>query len=167
MIRHQNVITDIIKNDPNVQSYASTVGAGGRNSGGNSGTIFIGLKPLNQRKLSADDVVEELRPKLAREPGLRVTLQNPPSLNIGGQFSRSTYQVTLQAASTAELYDSASLMEKKMRDLPTIQDVNSNLQINSPQINVDIDRKQSAEGGGTVSQIETALGDAFGSPQLV
>src|SRR6266478_7946224 len=90
MIRHQNSITEIIKNDPNVQSYASTVGAGGRNYGGNSGTIFIGLKPLNQRKMRADDIVEELRPKLSREPGLRVTLQNPPSLNIGGQFSRST-----------------------------------------------------------------------------
>jgi HAE1 family hydrophobic/amphiphilic exporter-1 len=74
MIRHQNAVTEIIKNDPNVQSYASTVGAGGRNSGGNSGTIFIGLKPLNQRKLSADEVVEELRPKLSREPGLRVIL---------------------------------------------------------------------------------------------
>ena len=166
MIRHQNTVTEIIKNDPNVQSYASTVGAGGRNSGGNSGTIFIGLKPLNQRKLSADEIVEELRPKLSREPGLRVTLQNPPSLNIGGQFSRSTYQVTLQAASTAELYDSAALMEKKMRELATIQDVNSNLQINTPQINVDIDRKQAASRGVTVAQIETALGSAFGSRQV-
>src|SRR5215813_11844292 len=72
MTQHQNRIIDVIKNDPNVQSYASTVGAGGRNSGGNSGTIFIGLKPLNQRKLSADDVIEELRPKVSREPGLRV-----------------------------------------------------------------------------------------------
>src|SRR6266550_3659532 len=165
MIKHSNVVTEIIKKDPNVQSYASTVGAGGRNSGGNAGTIFIGLKPLNQRK-SADEVVEGLRPKLSREPGLRVILQNPPSLNIGGQFSRSTYQVTLQAASTAELYDGASLMEKKMRELPTIQDVNSNLQINTPQINVDIDRKQAAARGVTVAQIETALGSAFGSRQI-
>ena len=165
MIKHQNVIAEIIKNDPNVQSYASTVGAGGRNSGGNAGTIFIGLKPLNQRK-SADEIVEGLRPKLSREPGLRVILQNPPSLNIGGQFSRSTYQVTLQAASTAELYDGASIMEKKMRELPTIQDVNSNLQINTPQINVDIDRKQAASRGVTVAQVETALGSAFGSRQI-
>src|ERR1700686_2269115 len=165
-IRHQNAITEVIKNDPNVQSYASTVGAGGRNSGGNSGTIFIGLKPLNQRKLTADEVVEELRPKLSREPGLRVIVQNPPSLNIGGQFSRSTYQVTLQASSTAELADNVSILERKMRDLPTIQDVNSNLQINTPQINVDIDRKQAAARGVTVAQIETALGDAFGSRQI-
>jgi HAE1 family hydrophobic/amphiphilic exporter-1 len=166
MIRHQNAVTEILKNDPNIQSYASTVGAGGRNSGGNTGTIFIGLKPLNQRKLSADEVVEELRPKLSREPGLRVILQNPPSLNIGGQFSRSTYQVTLQASSNSELADNVTILEKKMRDLPTIQDVNSNLQINTPQINVDIDRQQAASRGVTVAQIETALGDAFGSRQI-
>ena len=166
MIRHQNKVAEVIKNDPNVESFASTVGAGGRNSGGNTGTIFIGLKPLNQRKLSADEVVEELRPKLSREPGLRVILQNPPSLNIGGQFSRSTYQVTLQANSTADLYDNVSLMERKMRELPTIQDVNSNLQINTPQINVDIDRKQAAARNVTVAQIETALGEVFGSRQI-
>jgi HAE1 family hydrophobic/amphiphilic exporter-1 len=166
MIRHQNKVAEVIKNDPNVESFASTVGAGGRNSGGNTGTIFIGLKPLNQRKLSADDVVEELRPKLSREPGLRVILQNPPSLNIGGQSSRSTYQVTLQANSTADLYDNVSLMERKMRELPTIQDVNSNLQINTPQINVDIDRKQAAARNVTVAQIETALGEVFGSRQI-
>jgi len=166
MILHQNKVAEVIKSDPNVQSFASTVGAGGRNSGGNTGTIFIGLKPFNQRKLSADEVVEELRPKLSREPGLRVILQNPPSLNIGGQSSRSTYQVTLQANSTAELYDNVSLMERKMRDLPTIQDVNSNLQINTPQINVDIDRKQAASRNVTVAQIETALGEVFGSRQI-
>jgi HAE1 family hydrophobic/amphiphilic exporter-1 len=165
MIRHQNTVAEVLKSDPNIQSYASTVGAGGRNSAGNSGTIFIGLKPINQRK-SADDVVEELRPKLSREPGLRVILQNPPSLNIGGGFGRSTYQVALQASNTSDLYDGAVILEKKMRDLPTIQDVSSNLQINTPQINVDIDRKRAAAVGVTVSQIETALGTAFGSRQV-
>jgi HAE1 family hydrophobic/amphiphilic exporter-1 len=165
MIRHQNAIAAIIQKDPNVQSFASTVGAGGRNSGGNSGTIFIGLKPLNQRQ-SADDVVEELRPKLSHEPGLRVFLQNPPSLSIGGMSSRSVYQVTLQASNTQDLYDNVSVLEKRMRELPTIQDVNSNLQINTPQINVDVDREKSAAVGVTLTQVETALGDAFGSRQI-
>src|SRR5689334_4391304 len=165
MIKHQNAITDVIRKDPNVQSYASTVGAGGRNSGGNSGTIFIGLKPLNQRK-SADEVIEELRPKVSREPGLRVILQNPPSLNIGGGFGRSTYQVTIQASSTSDLADAAPLLERKMREMPILQDVNSNLQINTPQINVEIDRKQAAAHNVTIAQIQTALGDAFGSRQV-
>jgi len=165
MIKHQNVIANIIKNDPNVQSYASSVGSGGRNNGSNSGTIFIGLKPLNQRQ-SADDVIEELRPKVSREPGLRVILQNPPSLNVGGGFGRSTYQVTMQAASTADLIDNSALLERKMREMPILQDVNSNLQVNTPQINVEIDRKQAATHNVTISQIQTALGDAFGSRQV-
>ncbi|HEY5075745.1 MAG TPA: efflux RND transporter permease subunit, partial [Pyrinomonadaceae bacterium] len=166
MIRHQNTIAEIIRRDPNVEAFASTVGSGGRNSGGNNGTIFIGLKPFAQRKLSADEVVEELRPKLAHEPGLRAYLQNPPSINVGGQSSRSLYQVTLQASNTTDLYDNVGLLEKKMRDLSTIQDVNSNLQINTPQINVDIDRKQAAALGVTVQQVESALGDSFGSRQI-
>jgi len=166
MIKHQNVITDIIKKDPNVQDVASTVGAGGRNSGGNSGTIFIGLKPTGQRKLSADDIINEMRQKVSREPGLRVILQNPPSLNVGGGFGRSTYQVTLQASSTNDLADAAPLLERKMREMPILQDVNSNLQINTPQINVDIDRQQAASHNVTISQIQTALGDAFGSRQV-
>src|SRR6185295_15759280 len=165
MIKHSSKITDIIKNDPNVQSYASTVGSGGRNSGGNSGTIFIGLKPLKQRK-SADEVIEELRPKVSREAGLRVILQNPPSLNVGGGFGRSTYQVTIQASNTSELADAAPTLEKKMRELPILQDVNSNLQINTPQMNVDIDRKAAAMHNVTIAQIQTALGDAFGSRQV-
>jgi HAE1 family hydrophobic/amphiphilic exporter-1 len=166
MIKHQTVIAEIIKKDPNVQSYASSVGSGGRNSGGNSGTIFIGLKPIGQRKLSADDVIQQLRPKVSNEPGLRVILQNPPSLNVGGGFGRSTYQVTIQASSTAELADAAPALEKKMREMQMLQDVNSNLQINTPQLNVEIDRKQAAAHNVTISQIQTALGDAFGSRQV-
>jgi HAE1 family hydrophobic/amphiphilic exporter-1 len=166
MIRHQQAVADIVQHDPNVQSMASTVGSGGRNSGGNNGTIFIGLKPANERKLSADEIVEELRPKLSHEPGLRVYVQNPPSINVGGQNSRSLYQVTLQGTNTTDLYDNVSVLERKMRDLSSIQDVNSNLQISTPQINIDIDRKQAAVLGVTVQQIQSALGDAFGSRQI-
>jgi HAE1 family hydrophobic/amphiphilic exporter-1 len=165
MIKHQNAVAEIIQRDPNVASMSSTVGAGGRNSGGNTGTIFIVLKPLKQR-ISADQVVEELRPKVSREPGLRTIIQNPPSLNIGGRISRSLYQGTLQGTSTADLYDAADLLEKKMRQLPILQDVNTDLQINTPQINVDIDRKQASALGVTVAQIQTALGDAFGVRQI-
>ena len=144
MLKHQSVIADVIRHDPNVASISSTVGAGGRNSGGNTGTIFIVLKPSNQRKLSADQIVEELRPKLSREPGIRAYIQNPPSINVGGRVSRSLYQITLQGTSNAELYDNVQLLERNMHDLKSLQDVNSDLQIKTPQINVDIDRKQAA-----------------------
>src|SRR5213595_3359615 len=104
MIQHQNVIAEVIRKDPNVQAFASTVGSGGRNASGNNGTIFIGLKPINQRKLSADEIAEELRPKLSHEPGLRVYLQNPPSISIGGFGGRALYNVTLQGMNTEDLY---------------------------------------------------------------
>jgi HAE1 family hydrophobic/amphiphilic exporter-1 len=165
MIKHQNAIAEIIQHDPNVAAMSSTVGAGGRNSGGNTGTVFIVLKPLKER-VSADQVVEELRPKVSREPGLRVIIQNPPSINIGGRVSRSLYQVTLQGTSTSELYDGVQLLESKMRQMPILQDVNTDLQINTPQINVDIDRKQASALGVTIAQIQTALGDAFGVRQI-
>jgi len=165
MIKHQNSVAEIIRHDSNVASMSSTVGAGGRNSGGNTGTIFIVLKPLKER-VGADQVVEELRTKVSHEPGLRVIIQNPPSINIGGRVSRSLYQVTLQGTNTSDLYDGVQLLESKMRQLPILQDVNTDLQINTPQINVDIDRVQASALGVTVAQIQTALGDAFGVRQI-
>src|SRR5216683_116500 len=107
-----------------------------------------------------------MRPKLSREPGIRAFIQNPPSINIGGRSSRSLCQVTLQGTSTADLYDAVKLLEKNMREVPSIQDVNSDLQVNTPQINVDIDRKQASALGVTVQQIQTTLGDAFGVKQI-
>jgi HAE1 family hydrophobic/amphiphilic exporter-1 len=166
MIKHQNVLADIIQHDPNVASMSSTVGAGGRNSAGNTGTVFIVLKPPNQRPLTADQIVEELRPKLSREPGIRAFIQNPPSINVGGRVSRSLYQVTLQGTSTADLYSGVQLLEKSMHQLQSIQDVNTDVQVNTPQINVDIDRKQASALGVTLAQIQTALGDAFGVRQI-
>src|SRR5947209_7155895 len=166
MIAHQNVIAEIIRKDPNVQAFASTVGSGDRNASGNNGTIFIGLKPINQRKLSADEIAEELRPKLSHEPGLRVFIQNPPSLSIGGFGGRALYNVTLQGMNTSDLYEAAPILERRMREMPILQDVNSNLQLNTPQMNVDIDRKQASALGVTIAQIQTALGSAFGSRQL-
>ena len=166
MIKHQNTVAEIIRKDPNVQAFASTVGSGGRNASSNNGTIFIGLKPANQRKLSADEVADELRPKLSHEPGLRVYLQNPPSISIGGFGGRALYNVTLQGMNSSDLYQAAPIMERRMRDMPILQDVNSNLQLNTPQISVDIDRKQASVLGITVAQVQTALGTAFGSRQV-
>ena len=166
MVKHQQVLADIIQKDPNVATVGSTAGAGGRNSGGNTGTIFIGLKPLNQRKLSADQIIEELRPKLSHEPGIRIFMQNPPSIRVGGVSSRSLYQVTLQATNINDLYNSVAVLEKAMHDLPSVQDVNSDVQLKTPQINVTIDRKKAATLNVSVAAIQTALGDAFGARQI-
>ena len=134
---------------------------------GNSGRIFIRLKPRAERALSADEVIQELRPKLAGIPGIRVFLQNLPPIRIGGQLTKSQYQFTLQSPDTDELYRMAPVLEEKLRGLPGLQDVTSDLQIANPQVNVEIDRdKASVAGRHRRSRSRDALYSAYGARQI-
>ena len=165
LAEHQKQAAEIVKQDPNVQEFMSSAGSRGA-TGSNQGIIFMHLKPRNQRKLSADEVIEELRPKLSRVIGLRVYLQNPPPIRIGGQFTKAAYQYTLQDADTRELYRVAPVLEQKMRALPGLQDVNSDLQLKNPQVEVNIDRDKAATLGITPQAVENALYTAYGSRQI-
>jgi HAE1 family hydrophobic/amphiphilic exporter-1 len=166
ILEHQQAVAAVVREDPNVDSYMSSVGAGGPNVAGNTGRIFIRLKPRSQRRLSADEVIEELRPKLAKVSGIQVFLQNPPPIRIGGQLSKSQYQFTLQSPDTKELYRQASELEAKMRHLPGLQDVTSDLQIQSLLVNLTIDRDKASALGVTAQQIEDALYSAYGARQI-
>ncbi len=97
LVRHQQALAKIVREDPNVQAYNSTVGAGGPNLTGNTGRMFIRLKPRDQRKLNADQVIQQLRPKLAKVPGIQIFLTNPPVINVGGRITKGLYQFTLQS----------------------------------------------------------------------
>jgi HAE1 family hydrophobic/amphiphilic exporter-1 len=163
MARHQQALAAVVKQDPNVANFMSSIGASGPNATGNSGRIFIRLKPRSERKLSVDQVIQELRPKLASVPGIRAFPQNPPPIRIGGQLSKSLYQLTLQSPDTDELYRRASELEAKLREVPGLQDVTSDLQITNPQINVRIDRDHALALGVTAQQVEDALYTAFGN----
>jgi HAE1 family hydrophobic/amphiphilic exporter-1 len=165
MVRHQQALMDIVRKNPNVESFMSSVGAGGPNIAGNSGRMFLRLISRSQRP-GVDDIIEELRPKLAQTPGIQVFLQNLPLIRIGGMLTKSLYQFTLQSPDTQELYKYAPLLEVKMRDLPGLQDVTSDLQIKSPQVNVEIDRDKAEVLGVTAHQIEDALYSAYGSRQI-
>ncbi|HWQ31245.1 MAG TPA: multidrug efflux RND transporter permease subunit [Blastocatellia bacterium] len=166
MVKHQQQVAAIISQDPNIESFMSSVGAGGPNGTGNTGRIFARLKPRSERKLSVDEIIQELRPKLATIPGINVYLQNPPSIRIGGTLSKSLYQFTLQGADVKELYQLAPQVEARMRQLPGLQDVTSDLQITSPQVVVDIDRDRAQALGVTPDQIENALYSAYGQRQI-
>jgi HAE1 family hydrophobic/amphiphilic exporter-1 len=166
MIRHQQALAKIIREDPNVASFNSTVGAGGPNLTGNTGRMFIRLKPRSERKLSADQVIQELRPKLARVPGIRIFLINPPVINIGGRIVRSLYQFTLQSPNTQELYRFGAMFESSLKALPEFQDVNSDIQLKNPQINIEIDRDKAKALDVSAQQIEDALYTAYGSRQI-
>jgi hydrophobic/amphiphilic exporter-1 (mainly G- bacteria), HAE1 family len=166
MVTHQQQVAAIVGKDPNVAAFMSTVGGGGLTSGSNSGFIMMRLKPADQRTLNSDQVLQELRAKVSSIAGVRVFLQNPPSLPLGGRVSGSLYQYTLQGPDTAELYRYSGIMEAKIRQLPGLQDVGSDLYLNNPQITLQIDRDKAAELGVTVAEIESSLYTAYGSSQI-
>lgn len=164
MVQHQQAVTRIIQDDPNVASTMSIVGSGF--GAGNSGLFFLRLKPRSQRALSVDELIQDLRPKLAQVPGINAFMQNPPPIRIGGQFTKSLYQLTLQGPNLKEMYRWVPQVEAKMRELPGFQDVTSDMQINSPQIVVDIDRDRALALGVAADQVQNALYTAYGNRQI-
>lgn len=166
MMSHQKQLAEIKSNDSNVDSFMSTIGPSGPSVSVNVGRIFIRLKPRSERTLNADEIIQELRPKLASVPGISVFMQNLPPIRIGGMLTKSQYQFTLQCPDTEELYRSAPVLEAKLREMPGFQDVTSDLQITNPQVNVEIDRDKASTLGVTAQQIEEALYTAYGSRQI-
>jgi hydrophobic/amphiphilic exporter-1 (mainly G- bacteria), HAE1 family len=165
MVKHQKALAEVVEKDPNIDGFMSTVG-GGSSQSPNTGRFFIRLKERRLRKVNADGVVQELRPKLINLPGIRAFLQNPPVIPVGGMMTKSQYQFTLQSPNNKELYKYAAMLEAKMRELPGLQDVNSDLQIANPQVDVDIDRDKAATLGVTAGQIEDAFFTAYGPRQI-
>jgi HAE1 family hydrophobic/amphiphilic exporter-1 len=133
---------------------------GGRTAIVDSGLRFI--RPLFERHMTIDDVMHELQPKLNRVPGMRVFLQNPPAIRIGGRGSKSLYQFTLSSPDIAQLYTSAEALQAKMATLPDLADVTSDLQVDNPQANVVVDRDKASALGVTPQQVENALYSAYG-----
>jgi HAE1 family hydrophobic/amphiphilic exporter-1 len=164
MTTHQKMVADILAKDPNIDGFISSVGGGGGGTS-NVGRLFIRLKPRSQRRLTADQVVNELRVKMAAIPGIRAFVINPPVINIGGRFASGIYQFTLQATDLKTLYSGALALEAKLRDNPLLRDVNSDLRISNPEINVVIDRDKAASLGITPQAIEDALYSAYGTRQ--
>jgi HAE1 family hydrophobic/amphiphilic exporter-1 len=165
MQEKQRALETIIKNDPNVEAINAVVGASGSSQALNQGRLIIRLKPREHR-LPAEAVIQELRPKLAGIPGIKAYLQNPPTIRIGGRSAKSQYQYTLQGADTAELFRWAPIVEDKLRALPDLLDVGSDLQLNNPRVKVEIDRNKASSLGITAGQIEDTLYSAYGSRQV-
>ncbi|MEK7445114.1 MAG: efflux RND transporter permease subunit [candidate division NC10 bacterium] len=165
MVAHQRAVADVVRRNPHVEQYMSFIGASGANVVPNTGRIFARLKPRSERP-HAQQVIEELRPELAAVPGIRVYPQMLPTIRIGGQLTKALYQYTLQDTDLQELYHWAPLLYDRLRQLPALQDVNTDLQITSPQVVVDIDRDRASALGVTADQIESALGSAYGSKHV-
>ncbi len=165
IMRLQKQVAAVVSKNPYVNNFFSSIGAGGPNVAGNTGRIFIRLIPRDQRP-SAQEVIQQLRPQFAQIPGIKVYPQILPTIRIGGMLTKGLYQFTLQSPDIAELYRYAPQLEAKMRALPGLQDVNSDVQIKNPQVNVNINRDKAASLGVSAQQIEDALYYAYGSRQI-
>ncbi len=165
MREHQQEAAAIVARNPYVNNFMSSIGAGGPNLVPNTGRMMIRLKPRSERP-DVNRIIADLRPKLATVPGLKVYPQVVPSIRIGGQLTKALYQFSIQDADLTELYHWAPLLYDKVRTLPGFLDVNSDLQLTSPQAIVEIDRDQATALGVTAGQIESALGNAYGSQQV-
>jgi HAE1 family hydrophobic/amphiphilic exporter-1 len=162
MREHQLAAMKIAAADPNVEGVISSIGGGTLNNG----RMFMRLKDPSQRKLNANQIIQEMRPKFAQLPGMNVYLRNPPLIPVGGIQSKGLYQYSLQDTDTRELFQRAPVLMQKMAEhREAFQDVSSDLQIASPQVNVEIDRDKASALGITAQQIEDALYDAFGEKQ--
>jgi HAE1 family hydrophobic/amphiphilic exporter-1 len=166
MSRHQEQIVDLIRKDPNVVGVLSTVGESDISAASNTGNILILLKAVHDRKKDVEAIIDDLRPRLATVPGVRIYLQNPPLVQVGGQVTKSPYQLTLQGPDRDELYAKANELLQKMAQMPQLLDVTSDIQTKNPQLNVDIDRDKAAAVGVTAQQIEDALNNAYGTRQI-
>jgi HAE1 family hydrophobic/amphiphilic exporter-1 len=168
MVRHQRRVEAIARRDTNVAAVMSSVGGGGGGGGGggsNSGRLMLTLKPRGHR-LAAQDLSNELRRRLGRVPGINAFVQVPPAIQIGGRSSRAQYQFTMQAPDIGVLYPAAQKLEEVVRRSDLLQDVNSDLEVSSPQVSVNIDPLRTAAYGVTSQQIQSTLYDAYGSRQV-
>ncbi|MFQ5667772.1 MAG: efflux RND transporter permease subunit [Candidatus Binatia bacterium] len=162
MVRNQLAVANIVREDPSVQKLFSVIiGAAAAGSTVNQGRMFIHLKPHGERP-SIHTVIATLRRKVAAVPGLRVFMQELPAIRIGGQLTKSLYQFTLHSPNTQELYRSAQALQARLRKVPELRDVTSDLQNRNPKVSLTIDRDKASRLGISAEQIENALFDAYG-----
>jgi HAE1 family hydrophobic/amphiphilic exporter-1 len=164
MVKYQEMVSQVVVRDPDVESFYSSTG-GGFGGSGNSGRVMVNLKPRRQRVATVTDVVNRLRPKLSNFPGLRVYTSIPQAIRVGGRMSRSSYDFTLYGPDTEQLYTEAPKLERIIARLPGLQEVSSDLQIKNPRVNVILDRDRAAALGVNWNNISSVLYDAFG-PQF-
>ncbi|HWV37901.1 MAG TPA: efflux RND transporter permease subunit [Vulgatibacter sp.] len=165
MSAHQQALADVISEEPGVESLMSTVGAV-TGQAPNSGIIFVRLVPRSERSRSADEIVTALRPKLMGVVGIDSFPQVPPPVPLTGVLTRSQYQYTLQGTDKDQLYAAAQAAEERIRALPQLRDVTSDLRLKNPQITLTVDRDKASALGLTMAQIENTLYDAYGSRQI-
>jgi HAE1 family hydrophobic/amphiphilic exporter-1 len=162
MARYEENAIDVVLTDPAVLSIGGFIGAGGASATENDGRLVISLKPRDQRDATADQVINRLRPKLAKLQGVTVYMQSMQDITVGGRLSKTQYQYTLTDVGLSELNQWAPRVLEKLQSLPEITDVTSDEQNASAQVNLAIDRATASRLGILPQQIDDTLYDAFG-----
>ena len=165
MVKYQTLISSIVVQEPDIESFYSTTGGNFFGPGGSSGRLMVNTVPRRQRKATVAEIVTRLRPKLSNIPGLRVSLSVPQAIRVGGRMSKSSYDFTLYGPDTAQLYAEAPKLEKIIARLPGLQEVQSDLQIKTPRVNIVLDRDRAAALHLNWNTVSRTLYDAFG-PQF-
>jgi HAE1 family hydrophobic/amphiphilic exporter-1 len=166
MVARQKVVAEIIAKDPDVVSVMSTVGSGPGANTQNAGRLFIGLRDRPERTADMQQVISRLRRAAAEVPGINAFFQPVQSISVGAVSSRSQYQYTLQSTDLAALRTYAPQIESRMRRIPGLLDINSDLQITARAGYIDIDRDLAARLGLNVEQIRSLFYSAYGSRQV-
>jgi len=167
LVKRQQTLAAIIQANPNVEAVLSTAGQGfGGTFGDNIGRVIVRLKPRSERDLDADGVIQELRRAARRVRGMRVFFQNPPSIRLGSLTTSGDYKLVLTGTDLPPLYKAVEDLEARLRDVPLLQDVNTNLELRNPEIQVNILRDRAAALGITPQQIEATLYNAYGGRQI-
>ena len=167
MVAHQKAAAARVRANPYVEAVLSIVGTGSGNSTGlpNQGRLVVRMTDRSKRP-SADEMVRILSKETSDIPGISVYWQNTPIIQLGGRSAKALYQYTLQGADLEALYPAAQAMEAKLRSLPSLTDISTDLQIRNPQATITLDRDRAARLGITAEQIEQALYNAYGSRQV-
>ena len=163
LVEHQRDVAAAIARDPDIRSVTSSVGT---TAAANQGQLTIDLKPIQDRKRSADEIARDLTKSVQGVPDISVFIQNPPAISIGGLASKSLYQYTLQSGDINTLDAAARELESRLRQQPALTDVTSDLLIENPQVTVAIDRETAGQLGVSAMEIENTLYDAFGQRQV-
>jgi multidrug efflux pump len=166
MSERQQRLADVILRDPAVASLSSSIGVDGDNPTLNSGRLLINLKPHGERDVTASQVIERLRPELAKIPGIELFMQPVQDLTIEDRISRTQFQFTLESPDSQLLETWTPRLVEALREQPQLTDVASDLQNRGLQVYLDIDRDAAARLGINVGDIDDALYDAFGQRQI-
>ncbi|MGX9425087.1 MULTISPECIES: efflux RND transporter permease subunit [Bradyrhizobium] len=162
MSERQQVLVDTLLKDPAIDSVASYIGPGGPTATLNQGRIFIMLKPKPQRKASADEIINRLRPQLAHIQGITLYMQAAQDITIGARLSKTQYQYTLTDADSNELTHWSAIFLERIRSLPFVTDVASDQANAGPMLDVTVNREIASSFGILPSAIDNTLDDAFG-----